>query len=368
MAASLDDAGHESPVITLDSPSAPWLTTWRTPIIAAGPAHSHFGWTPRLQGILKREAERSDLIVVHGLWQYHGVAACRIATSLRKPYFVYPHGMLDPWALRQSLAKNLIKKLNWSLFTKLVLQKATRICFTCDEEKLAAQPALQGLKTETAILPLGVEGPPDDVGLLRQEWQSKHPDLSNRRIVVFLGRLHPKKGCDLLLQGYARWRTENKSVAASTQLRMVGPAHSPDYLRSLQEICHTEGLEPNVDVCLPGMISGRGKWQELAASEALILPSHQENFGIVVGESLACGRPVLLSKKVNTWRWPVESHAGFAAEPTAEGVQQLFDAWFALSSSGVQEMSHRARKLYEDSFSTTGTTQTFLKACRESLA
>lgn len=362
LVSSCESLGHPSPVITLDTPESPWLNDWHSPIVGVGPCLTHYGWTPHLLPLLEKEVPLSDLVVVHGLWQYHGTAVRNVCLTVKKSYLVYPHGMLDPWALRQSWMKRLRKSINWHITTRRVLRDADRLCFTCEEEHESALPALKSIQTLPAILPLGVEGPPDDVITLKKEWQEEHTSSPETRILLFLGRLHPKKGCDLLLEAFARWK-KTSSSSAKVCLRMVGPADSTEYLSYLQALCSSLGLVIEQDVCFPGMADGRLKWQELAAANALILPSHQENFGIVVGEALACNLPVLLSTRVNTWRWVTEAGAGFAAEPTATGIEILLRQWIDQLPDEDTRMKCRAGKLFEDRFSPDSTTQQFIRLC-----
>jgi glycosyltransferase involved in cell wall biosynthesis len=312
--------------------------------------------------MLIQEVSLCDLVVIHGLWQYHGMAVRKVCKAFGRPYLVYPHGMLDPWALQQSWSKRLGKSINWFATTRNVLQDASRLCFTCEEEHESARPALQGINTLPAIVPLGVEGPPDDVDTLRDEGRKRHAQFSPTRVVLFLGRLHPKKGCDLLLEAYARWRATH-GTSLRTHLRMAGPACSTEYFENLQALCVKLGLVIDQDVSFPGMVSGRDKWQELAAADTLILPSHQENFGIVVGEALACHIPVLLSTRVNIWRWVTEAEAGFADAPTIQGIEKLLQLWFDQSPEKTIMMRNQAKQLFQRKFSLSGTTEQFIQLC-----
>jgi glycosyltransferase involved in cell wall biosynthesis len=244
-----------------------------------------------------------------------------------------------------------MKKLNWMLLMQRVVREAALVCFTTEAEQGVAAAALVGVGTPQAVVPLGVGGPPKPAAELRRAWKQTHPDLADARVLLFLGRLHPKKGCDLLITGYARWRKEHGEAAAGYHLRMVGPAMSDGYLRELHDRCTAEELEAGKDVSFPGMLTGEAKWQELAAAEAFVLPSYQENFGLAVGEALALGTPVLLSDKVNLWPWIAEGEAGFVAPPSVDGVTDLLTQWAALDEAERDGMKRRALTLYQAKFS-----------------
>ncbi|RYE36744.1 MAG: glycosyltransferase [Sphingobacteriaceae bacterium] len=115
-------------------------------------------------------------------------------------------------------------------------------------------------------------------------------------------------------------------------------------------------------VDFPGMLTGDAKWGAFYGCEAFILPSHQENFGIAVVEALACGKPVLISNQINIHTEITKSKAGFVAEDTADGTQQLLQKWISLSPEEKSEMSRNARKCYETYFAVAAATQKLIAA------
>ncbi len=354
--------GHSSEIITLDAPDCVWLEEWKIPVFAAGPARTHYGWSAKLRAIINERIKEASLVVVHGLWQYHCGITRKACLDAKKPYVVYPHGMLDPWALKQNPLKRIAKNIVWLLSLRKVLVNAARICFTCQEELDAALPALNGMCPHYAVVPLGVEGPPDSISQLKAEFLTQHPRFEGLRMLLFLGRLHPKKGCDHLLQGFAKWKAQNKGQ--KVHLRMVGPAYSQAYLKHLLGMSAHLSLEIDKDISFPGMTSGRRKWNEIAVSEALILPSFQENFGLVVGEALACGKLALLSDRVNTWNWVTSAAAGFVAQPNTAGVLSLLDQWSLLAPDALNEYDQRARQLFAANFSLKSCVNHFITLAR----
>ncbi len=342
--------GIPSRVICLDPPDGIWLQNWTCPVIGTGPTRSYFGWTPRFKPAVEAVLPETDLLVIHGLWQFHGVAAASACRAARIPYVIYPHGMLDPWALAQSPLKRAMKSAMWHLYMKAQIRDAEAICFTCDEERSAAFAGRLPRPTPTEITPLGVSGPPDNVETLQKEFWDLQPSIPReRKILLFLGRLHPKKGCNMLLEAFGKLRRAGE--LSQVHLRLTGPAESEEYLAELLAICERMGLKLNEDVSFPGMAKDRQKWRELAASAALILPSFQENFGLVVGEALACGRPALLSDKVNIWRTVTEGQAGLAKPATAEGVTALLTEWASWPEEEQKKRSLQAEALFHKEFS-----------------
>lgn len=357
LTAASEDARIQSHVITLDDPKSSWLTAWKTTVVSLGPSITHYSWIKGLRHKIGDQLQPGDVVIIHGLWQHHCPETRIACMQAGIPYVVYPHGMLDPWALRHNPWKRVAKSIASLLFMRRVFEDASLLCFTCEEEREAALPALSGTGTRQFVSPLGIEAPSEDLAKLREEFHSTHPELLGKRIILQLGRLHPKKGCDLAIEGFARWK--HSSGSRDAHLRMVGPPSSEDYLKSLLQLSDAFGLEVGTDISFPGMISGRGKWSELAACESLILPSHQENFGLVVGEALACKKPVLLSDRVNTWSWVTEAEAGFAAPPTTVGVEELLSNWSSLSEKGRTLMGERAHQLFTTRFSIGASVKSF---------
>lgn len=351
-------------VLSADSPDANLSRGWPCPVRLFGPPKTKFGWTPRWRAGIADLLQPGAVVVVHGLWQYHAFVASRQAARARVPVLIYPHGMLDPWSLQQS---RWLKQAAWWAFNRQVFQSAAGVCFTTEDERRLAAPKLGSIPGDQWIVPLGVEEPPDAVEILKTEFQSLNPSLAGRRLFLFLGRLHPKKGCDMLLEAFARWRSVNDQ-GKTAHLRFVGAPHATHFQTELEQQCSSLGLHIGQDVSFAGGVQGRVKWRELAAAEVLVLPSHQENFGLVVAEALACGVPTLLSDKVNTAPTIAGARAGLVADDTVDGAYQLLQGWHSMSETAKAECRCKARNLYVDHFSIQIARRRFLDVVEQTAA
>jgi glycosyltransferase involved in cell wall biosynthesis len=165
-----------------------------------------------------------------------------------------------------------------------------------------------------------------------------------------LGRLHEKKGCDLLLKAFHKLVSGNSDFAAdSTRAHLViaGPDQT-GWLSKLQALAASLGIKDRVT--WPGMLTGDLKTGALWAAEIFALPSHQENFGIAVVEALACGVPVLISNKVNIW-WEIEQdQAGLVENDDETGAFNLLRRWFSLSADNRQVYRAQARCCFVNRF------------------
>jgi glycosyltransferase involved in cell wall biosynthesis len=161
--------------------------------------------------------------------------------------------------------------------------------------------------------------------------------------LLFLSRIHEKKGCDLLIAAFAKVAQKD----AALHLVLAGPCHSNliDTLKTQAQQLGVAGL-----ITWPGMLQGDMKWGAFYASEAFVLPSHQENFGIAVAEALCCGLPVLISDKVNIWREIQEDGAGIINRDTLKGTEETLLQWLAMDASNRQKMARQAKQTFEQRF------------------
>ncbi|MBC8009253.1 MAG: glycosyltransferase [Burkholderiales bacterium] len=349
LSSALAALGHPSEIACLDAPDAPFLAAIDAPVHAFGPVGHGFGYSPGLLPWLKTQAraKRFDAVIVHGLWQYPGVAA-RLAFppggATRR--LVFPHGMLDPWFKRAYPGKHFRKLLYWLFVERCNLVGADAVLFTCDEEKRLARSTFPASSYPARVVAFGIPAPPDRDEAQRAALYSAYPDLQYRPFWIFLGRLHPKKGVELLIDAYGA--LAKAGSFALPRLVIAGPCDDAEYLAGLKALA--THICPADSVVWPGMLSGDMKWGALRAAEAFILPSHQENFGIAVVEALACRTPVLISDQVNIHREIAGDLAGLVEPDTAEGVRRLLRRWLDLQPDARRAMRATAERCFLSRF------------------
>jgi len=337
-------SGQNVEVATMDAPGATCAADYPCPAHLLGPGRfGTYGYVPAMLGWLQRQAPRTSAIVVHGLWQYHGLAAWRLWRRTGTPYFVYTHGMLDPWFKKTYPLKHLKKSLYWPWAEYRVLRDAHRVLFTCEDERLLARQSFGRYRASESVVGFGIPRPPGNSEQQRTAFLERFPQLRGKRLLLFLGRLHPKKGCDLLVEAFA------VAAARDPQLHMV-MAGPDQYGVGKALMDRADGLGLASRISWPGMLSGDLKWGAFNAAEVFVLPSHQENFGIAVVEALACGLPVLISNKVNIWREIAADGAGLTAEDTLEGTRQLLEGWMNLSAVECADMRRQAAECFRKHF------------------
>ncbi len=344
--------GHTVEVACFDDPAAPWLANRPYPVHAFPSVRFRsYGWCPALARWLDANLARFDAATVEGLWQYHGAAIRAATRKTGTPYVVYPHGMLDPWFKQAYPYKHLKKNLYWKLGGHRILRDARAVAFTTEEEMRLAQNAFQPWSARSVISPLGVPLPDGNPAERAERWKMRFPALVGKKFLLFLGRVDPKKGVDQLIAAYAaQYPATVRTSGDAPPLVIAGPESVPPFAAQCRRQAEMLGLRANTDIFWTGMLDANMKWAALEAADAMILPSHQENFGYVVAEALAVGTPVLLADKVNLWREVVADGAGAAAPDTQAGAQELLAAYAGWTITERARLAAAALGCFEQRF------------------
>ena len=238
----------------------------------------------RMAGALCRLVPKFDVLHLHGVWEPLLLRAAWVARQASKPYLVQPHGMLDPWSLSQGTRK---KRLALLLAHRRLLNRAARIVTLNADEARLIRPL--GLTAGTVTIANGVSLPTIDAQSVPGQFRAAHPELGGGPFIMFLGRLHHKKGLDVLAEAFrllAARRPDLHLVAAGPE------AGAGDVLR---QAAHASGLGDRVHIV--GGLFGARKFEALADAACFCLPSRQEGFSVAVLEALSCGLPVAISEE-----------------------------------------------------------------------
>lgn len=339
-------AGAKMEVVCLDDPNASFLKDFPCTVHAIGEGHlGRYRFSLRIWRWLHENAPRFDGIVMHGIWSFPGVATRAAARRAGKPYGIFVHGALDPWFYRKYPGKHLKKMLYWPIQYS-ILRDAFAVFFTAESERDLAKTSFRPNQWNSAVVPFGITDPEessiDQAGQI-EAFYGRFPRLRGRRYLLFLARIHAKKGCDLLLEAFANLAASIPEV----DLLIAGP-DQVGMQATLQRFAEQSGIADRVH--WPGMIDGDVKWGALRACDAFVLSSHSENFGIAVVEALAMGRPVLISNKVNIWPEIENDGVGIVEDDTLEGTGKLLRRWFNLPAPERDKMAAMARPCFEKRF------------------
>ena len=262
--------------------------------------------------------DRNTYIIAHGLWQWPSHQAYRNCRQNGLSYLMFPHGMLDPWFKKTYWIKHLKKQAYWWYKESKFISNAKALCFTTEEERVLAQKTFWPYSCNEVVTGLGVKEPPNNVTEQCATFLSQYPKLRDKKVLLYLGRFHPKKGVDLLIKSFSRKSSKNEVLV------LAGPINQSDkYLKDLQNLTKKKPQK----IIWTGMLHGDLKWGALQCADALILPSHQENYGMVVAEALSVETPVFLTNKVNLWREVIDSNCGIVAQNDQNGIDTLIEKW-----------------------------------------
>ena len=327
-----------------DPPNTSWYSDWHSPVHALGTGKfGMYGYNATLARWLKSEVKRFDAVVVSGIWMYHSFAARAVAGKAGVPYLIYVHGALDPWFKQYYPVKHLKKTLYWKLVEARVFQDAARVIFTTEEERVRARNAFRPYHCEEEVISYGTARPPRSTeGELERQFRQAMPELRNDPYLLYLGRIHEKKGIDLLLKAFGGER-----LLAKTRLVIAGPGEST-IAKTLREMANTSPARERIH--WTGPIYSERKWGAIRGADAFVLSSHSENFGISVAEALGCGVPVLISNKVNIWREVESSGAGIVDEDDLLGTARLLKNWARLPVERKTAMRAAASRCFEQHF------------------
>lgn len=316
-------------------------------IIPGGPSLFKYGISLNGPKILNREIPKADLIIINGIWKFSNLIVFYLCRKYKKPYIVYSHGMLNSWTGSGKL-KSIKKKIYWYLSERYTLARSEGIVFTTHEEKEEAYLAYS-IKNNINyfVWPYKIAPPPKNNGdKYSNLFFEKFSHLRKKRIILFLGRIDEKKGCNDLIIAFSKLK-ENFDI----HLLMAGP-YEFAYKNQLENMAISLGISEKIT--WSGMINGDLKWGAFYSAEVFSLPSHQENFGVAVVESLSCGLPVLLSDKVNINKQILGQNAGFSAVDNYDGAYKNLEKWFNLSMKQKNIMRLNAKNCFNEMFSLEG--------------
>ena len=342
-ALALKRIGCETDVLCLDPVEAAWLAQSKVVVYAVGKGLSKYGYQPQLKKWLLAYAVNYDHIIIDGIWHYHSYATRNVCRKLDLGYSIYTHGMLDPWFKQKYPLKHLKKWLFWPWSDYLVLRDAKNVLFTCQEELELAAKSFWLYKVKACVAPIGTSSPALDKKYCSDAFLHKFSECRGKRNFLFLSRIHEKKGCDLLIQAFA------KVAKGSPELHLIMAGPDPtgwsDELKKM-----ARNLSISHKITWTGMLRSEMKYGAYHCAEAFVLPSHQENFGIVVAEALACATPVLISNKVNIWREIIEDKAGLVEDDSLAGVTTLLEQWLRKNAKQRNKISQNALQCFHTRF------------------
>ena len=321
--------------------------------LASGRGPSSLGFAPDVNALLDKLAQSGDLVHSHGLWLYLDLVAARIARRRDLPHIISVHGMMEPYAWARSRPKKAVAA---ALFQGRALENARALHALVPKE--AQDIRALGFQNPIALVPNGVDLSSVDDLPPRAAFEARHPELKDRRVLLFLARLHSKKG---LLHFLPAWKRAQEVPGARDWHFVVAGPDEGGHRAELESL--VASLEIGNSVSFVGLLGGEAKRAALGAASAFVLPSHSEGFSMSLLEALGARLPLLITPGCN---FPEAVQAGAALSVEAsenaalEGLRELF----ALSDSAREAMGQNGRALVERDYTWESAAQKFEQVYR----
>ena len=303
---------------------------------------------------LSGAARSFDVLHVSELWTHPVYAASRVACTHQVPYILRPAGGLEPWSLRNGPFRRWKKRAYMGLFGKSIMQRAA--CLQAASKQEAENFRRSGYGGPVSVIPNGVDldtfHPGDSV-----EGDRYWPDLKDRPVVLFMSRLSPGKGLDMLIP---LWADLIESAPCRDAMLMVAGPDDRGYGKTLERMVERCGVGSHIR--MTGMLQGERKLALLRRADVFVLPSYSENFGMVVAEALTCGTPVITTTST-PWRQLQTVDAGRWVAPTKSALTAALRELLTMSESQRDAMGQRGRALIEANYTWDKAAAKFLDMC-----
>jgi glycosyltransferase involved in cell wall biosynthesis len=311
-------------------------------------------WSPELRNQVRRRAPYHDIALIRSCWTYVGTVAGKECRRVGVPYIAYPEGSLDPWLLRYSRLKKL---LWWRLWERAFFEGAAAIIANtqADRERIASL----GLSSRIEVIHNGVDLADFEEAVSRDELESQWGVLKGKRWLLFIGRLHHKKGLDLLIPAFVQ-----VSRQFPDHLLVIAGIDDGGYENAVHRMIKEFGVTDKV--IFTGPVYGAVKVRLLKEADAFVLTSYSEGQPMAVIEALGCGAPVLITTPCNVPE-VAEAGAGLVVPPSLEAiVSALTDI---LNQDRLRaDMGRNARNLAASHFTWEKVAQQTLALCQDILS
>jgi len=299
-------SGHEVSIVSTDFGLSPAALRVDEHIELCSCTFGPWRFSPKLRGVLSKKLAWCDVVHIHMVWEYPTLLAAAMARRMRKPFLLRPCGMFDPWSLRQH---SLRKRVYLFFFAKTLLSPPCGLHFTTREER---EKSVVPFSPRSVVVENGITCN-EQSGSSADEFLDQFPDLKGQRLILFLGRVHPKKRPDIAISAFARVALH----FPDTILVLAGPCEQA-YRQRLGRLATQSGIAERVR--FTGFLEGRVRSGAYRVARLFLLPSMQENFGIAVAEAMAASCPVVISEYIDIKNYIESGNAGIVCATNPESV------------------------------------------------
>jgi len=336
---SLQKQGFDIDILTSDKKNSNYFKSKIIKVHNLGPGIGNYCFNLKLFFWLIKNRHNYDKFLIHGLWQFNTLVARLL---LKKKYYVFSHGQLDPYFGSEKL-KKIKKKIYWFFFEKENLLQANLLLLTSQKEKKSLQNTYLntiGIKKKT--VDYGISKPEFNAKKGIQLFNKKFKKIKNKNFLIYLGRFHKKKGCDILLKSIKKIIDKKYQV----YLLLAGSNNNyKDYLVKLSEKLNLNNYVIWSDFLLDDL-----KWFTLSKSDAMVLASHGENFGVSLVEAMSLKKPTITTNKVNIYDKINSTSSGIITDDNVSSFTTGLIKFLNLSNKNKKKMGDKAFECYNNYF------------------
>ncbi|WP_262148712.1 glycosyltransferase [Chryseobacterium foetidum] len=289
---------------------------------------------------IELQKKDADLYHGHGIWNLPIHQMAKSARKKSKPYIISVRGMLEPWSMQQNRHK---KKLAMILYQHQDLKSATCLHATGQMEVDSIRNL--GYKNPIAKIPNGIN---------LDDYPKKEYHNKTNKTILFLSRIHPKKGIEILIEA---WQLLDESIKENWKIKIAGNGDQA-YINKLKQEIDSKKLADKIDII--GSKFGTEKLESYHNADLFVLPTYSENFGIVVAEALSCGIPVITTKGT-PWIDLKDYKAGAWIDVGVDSLRTTLEEFLQKDSSELEQMGKNGRRLVEDKYSIESVGKQFLE-------
>ena len=293
---------------------------------------------------INKNKKKYDFFIIHGLWEFNSLLA---RLFIKKNYYIIPHGQLDPYFSNNTF-KRIKKQIYWNLIEKKNIINSNGILVSGENEKLMLKNTFVNT-TKINIVDIGYANQIQKIKFkkinYKKIFEKKFPDLKNKKFILFIGRIHHKKGCDILLEAIK----EIKDLKGYKFL-IAGFSEKLSFYEKkiIQMISSHETLKNNITVS--NFLTENIKVASLKFSDATILPSRGENFGVSVSESISISKIPLITSKVGIYEYIKKYKAGLVCDANKNSIYKMIYKYINLNQKQKNLYKKNSLKCFNEIF------------------
>ena len=338
---ALQKKGINVDILTCDNKKEVFFKSKKIKIINKGPGLlGAYSFSLKLFFWLKKNEVKYDAFIVHGLWQFNTLMARLL---IKKKYYVLLHGQLDPF-FKNDFIKLIKKKIYWFLFERNNLLNAKSILLTSKGEMQTLKNTfVKTSNIKKQVIQYGIIKPKLNKKKLSIKFYKKFKNFKDKKFYLFLGRFHEKKGCEIIIETIKILGNNFKGLVL-----MAGPLSNTIYEKKIINLIKEYKLEKKI--IISEALYNDLKWGAIQQSKVMLLPSHGENFGVALVESLSFSKPVLTTFKVNIYKDILNYKAGLVSKDTVNGFTKILKQFSQFNNRKIKKYSNNSYICFKKNF------------------